>query len=79
MHATVQQVTQRIARRSAAPRRAYLERVDRLAARPRGADRMGCANVAHAVAGIPASDKIRVVAEQVRCRALFPLVQQIVQ
>ena len=44
--------------------RAYLERVDRLAARPRGTDRMGCANVAHAFAGMPANDKLRVVAER---------------
>ena len=64
MHATVQQVTQRIARRSAAPRRAYLERVDRLAARPRGADRMGCANVAHAFAALPSDNRLRVVAER---------------
>jgi phosphogluconate dehydratase len=64
MHATVQQVTQRIARRSAAPRRAYLERVDRLAARPRGADRMGCANVAHAFAALPGDHRLRVVAER---------------
>ncbi len=64
MHATVQQVTQRIARRSAAPRRAYLERVDRLAARPRGSDRMGCANVAHAFAALPADKRLRVVAER---------------
>ena len=32
--------------------------------RPRGADRMGCANVAHAFAALPASDKLRVVAER---------------
>ena len=64
MHATVQQVTQRIARRSAAPRRAYLERVDRLAARSRGSDRLGCANVAHAFAALPADKRLRVVAER---------------
>jgi phosphogluconate dehydratase len=64
MHATVQQVTDRIVRRSAAPRRAYLERVDRLAARPRGSDRLGCANVAHAFAALPADKRLRVVAER---------------
>ena len=32
--------------------------------RPRGADRMGCANVAHAFAALPANDKLRVVAER---------------
>ena len=64
MHPTVLQVTQRIAQRSAAPRRAYLERVERLASRPRGSDRMGCANVAHAFAALPRDDKLRVVAER---------------
>jgi len=64
MHPTVQQVTQRIARRSEAPRRAYLERIERLAARPRGADRMGCANVAHAFAALPSDNRLRVVAER---------------
>jgi len=63
MHATVLEVTQRIARRSAAPRRAYLERVDRLAARPRGPDRLGCANVAHAFAAMPPDNRLRVVVE----------------
>ncbi|HVO07579.1 MAG TPA: phosphogluconate dehydratase [Burkholderiaceae bacterium] len=64
MHPTVLQVTQRIARRSAAARRAYLERVDRLAARPRGSDRLGCANVAHAFAALPSDQRLRIVAER---------------
>ena len=64
MHPTVVQVTQRIAQRSAAPRRAYLERVERLAARPRGSDRLGCANVAHAFAALPGRERLRVVAER---------------
>jgi phosphogluconate dehydratase len=58
------EITQRIRERSAATRRAYLARVDALAARPRGSDRMGCANVAHAFAALPANDKFRVVAER---------------
>ncbi|HSC00955.1 MAG TPA: phosphogluconate dehydratase, partial [Burkholderiaceae bacterium] len=64
MHPTVLQVTQRIARRSAAARRAYLERVDRLATRPRGSDRLGCANVAHAFAALPRDQRLRIVAER---------------
>jgi phosphogluconate dehydratase len=64
MKSVLQEVTQRIAERSAATRRAYLDTVDWAAARPRGADRMGCANVAHAFAALPASDKFRVVAEK---------------
>jgi phosphogluconate dehydratase len=64
MHSTVLRVTQRIAQRSTATRRAYLERVERLAARPRGSDRLGCANVAHAFAALPRDDRLRVVAER---------------
>ena len=58
------EVTQRIAQRSAATRRAYLARIDRLVGRPPGAERMGCANVAHAFAALPANDKFRVVAQK---------------
>jgi phosphogluconate dehydratase len=58
------EVTQRVRERSAPLRRAYLARVAAMAARPRGSDRMGCANVAHAVAALPASDKLKIVAER---------------
>jgi phosphogluconate dehydratase len=58
------EVTQRIRERSAPLRGAYLARVAALAARPRGSDRLGCANVAHAVAALPANDKLRIVAER---------------
>jgi phosphogluconate dehydratase len=64
MKSVLQEVTQRIVERSAATRRAYLDVVDAAARRPRGPDRMGCANVAHAFAALPASDKFRVVAEK---------------
>ncbi|MFM8795347.1 MAG: dihydroxy-acid dehydratase, partial [Betaproteobacteria bacterium] len=64
LHPTLKAVTDRIAQRSAASRRAYLELCDRMASRPRGADRMGCANVAHAFAVLPGSDKFRVVAQK---------------
>jgi phosphogluconate dehydratase len=64
MKAVVLEVTQRIAERSAVNRGAYLKRVDAAIHRPRGSDRMGCANVAHAFAAMPASDKFRVVAER---------------
>jgi phosphogluconate dehydratase len=57
-------VTARIRERSAPLRRAYLARVAAMAARPRGSDRMGCANVAHAVAALPANDKFKIVAER---------------
>ncbi|CAD5374614.1 6-phosphogluconate dehydratase [Rubrivivax sp. A210] len=57
-------VTQRIAQRSAPTRQAYLSRINRLVNRPPGAERMGCANVAHAFAALPGGDKFRVVAEK---------------
>ena len=64
MNPIVQSVTQRIRARSATTRSAYLDRMTRLAARTRGTERMGCANVAHAFAGLPGNDKLRVVAEK---------------
>jgi phosphogluconate dehydratase len=64
LHPVLQQVTARIRERSAPPRGAYLARVDALRRRPRGADRMGCANVAHAFAAMPGQDKLRIVAEK---------------
>ena len=57
-------ITARIRERSAPTRQAYLRRIERLAARPRGSDRLGCANVAHAFAALPADDKLRVVAQR---------------
>ncbi|MFY7983368.1 MAG: phosphogluconate dehydratase [Burkholderiaceae bacterium] len=64
LHPVLQAVTERIVRRSADTRSAYLALCERMAARPRGADRMGCANVAHAFAALPGADKFRVVAEK---------------
>lgn len=64
LHPAVVAVTERIRKRSASGRAAYLRLVDQAAARGRGEDRMGCANVAHAFAGLPENDKFRVVAEK---------------
>ena len=64
MKQAVVEVTERIRERSAATRSAYLARVDAAINRPRGADRMGCANVAHAFAAMPSNDKLRIVAER---------------
>jgi phosphogluconate dehydratase len=64
MRSAVVDVTQRIRERSGPARAAYLARVDKLAARPRGSDRMGCANVAHAFAALPKDDKFKVVSER---------------
>jgi len=64
-HPTVLDVTERIRTRSRAMRGVYLQRVAEMRRRDRGSDRMGCANVAHAVAGIPSNDKFKVVTERV--------------
>jgi phosphogluconate dehydratase len=64
MKPAVLEITQRIRERSAASRTAYLARIDKLAGRARGSERMGCANVAHAFAALPANDKFKVVAER---------------
>lgn len=61
LHPVVARVTQRIRQRSAASRASYLQRIDRWGRRPPGSRRLGCANVAHAVAGLPAADKLRIV------------------
>jgi phosphogluconate dehydratase len=64
LHPTVEHVTQRIRQRSAPLRSAYLAQIKTAAQRDRGADRMGCANVAHAFAALPANDKFKVIAEK---------------
>ena len=64
VHPRLQAITDRIVERSRATRGRYLDLCDRMAARERGSDRMGCANVAHAVAALPGADKFRVVAER---------------
>ena len=64
MKQAIVDVTERIRERSRAGRAAYLARIDAMLARPRGVERLGCANVAHAVAGMPANDKLRIVVER---------------
>jgi phosphogluconate dehydratase len=59
LHPVVAAVTRRIVERSAPTRQIYLAQLDRMAQRKPGADRMGCANVAHAFAAMPTSDKAR--------------------
>lgn len=64
LHTTVAAVTARIRERSQATRSTYLARLALAAERKPGAERMGCANVAHAFAALPANDKLRVVSER---------------
>ncbi|ADI30391.1 phosphogluconate dehydratase [Methylotenera versatilis] len=58
------EVTERIVEKSRPTRTAYLHRVNAMINRQKGADRLGCANVAHAFAAMPANDKLRVVVEK---------------
>ncbi len=58
------EVTERIRERSAPTRHAYLQRLEKMSQRNRGADRMGCANVAHAFAAMPQQDKFKVLVEK---------------
>ncbi len=64
LHATVAKVTERISQRSVTTRSAYLARLEATLQRPPGAQRLGCANVAHAFAALHGQDKLRVVAEK---------------
>lgn len=64
LHSAIFDITARIAERSRATRSAYLAQLQADSTRPPSMDRMGCANVAHAVAGIPLNDKFKVVTER---------------
>jgi phosphogluconate dehydratase len=62
LHPTLLAVTARITERSRASRQAYLRQVDAAAQKDPGAQRLGCANVAHAFAAMPEEDKNRATA-----------------
>ncbi len=64
LHPQVAAVTDRIRERSRPAREDYLRQLDAMAARDRGADRLGCANVAHAFAALPGSERFKIVAER---------------
>jgi phosphogluconate dehydratase len=64
LHPTVEAVTRRIRERSGPTRSTYLAQLEVAIQRKPGAERMGCANVAHAFAALPGSDKFKVVAEK---------------
>ncbi len=57
LHHTVLAVTNRIMQRSQTTRTRYLQRLETQARRKPGTERMGCANVAHALAAMPDNDK----------------------
>jgi len=64
LHPQVARITARITERSRSRRSAYLAQISAVATRARSADRMGCANLAHAVAGSPLNDRLKIVAER---------------
>ena len=64
MKPSIIEITERIKEKSRPTRSAYLERVFLMKKRDRGSDRLGCANVAHAIAALPNADKFKVVAEK---------------
>ena len=64
LHSVIAAVTGRIRQRSQPTRSAYLERLAQAATRSPGAERLGCANVAHAFAALPANDKLRVISQR---------------
>ena len=62
LHPILVAVTARITERSRPTRQAYLQQVDAAASKDPGAQRLGCANVAHAFAAMPEGDKGRATA-----------------
>ena len=61
---SLRKVTQRIIERSRPTRQGYLQTVADMASRPRGADRLGCANLAHTWAATPPDERLRIVAQK---------------
>jgi len=64
LHLRLTEVTDRIRQRSVVTRTAYLKGLLSERARPPVRDHMGCANLAHAWAALPVSDKLRVRTER---------------
>ncbi len=60
----VSDITARITERSRPTRSAYLAQLRADSTRAPSLDRMGCANIAHAVAGAPPDDRFRIVTER---------------
>jgi phosphogluconate dehydratase len=64
LHSAVADITARIQERSRPTRNAYLAQLQADSTRPPSMDRMGCANIAHAVAGMPLDDRFKIVTER---------------
>ena len=64
LHSAVSDITARIKERSQPTRSAYLAQLQADSSRKPSMDRMGCANIAHAVAGMPLDDRFKIVTER---------------
>jgi phosphogluconate dehydratase len=64
IHPVLRDVTQRIIERSKPGRDKYLQRTESIAKRTRHAERMGCANVAHAAATFTADERLKLVVQK---------------
>ena len=64
LHSAVSDITDQIKERSRPARTAYLAQLQADSRRKRSMDRMGCANIAHAVAGMPPDDRFKLVTER---------------
>ena len=64
LHSAVSDITDRIKERSRPARTAYLAQIQADSSRKPSMDRMGCANIAHAVAGMPLDDRFKLVTER---------------
>ena len=64
LHSAVLDITARITERSRPTRSAYLAQLQADSSRKPSMDRMGCANIAHAVAGMPPDDRFKIVTER---------------
>jgi len=63
LHQTVSNVTARIVERSAPTRGDYLQRIEAAVSNKTTRQRLSCTNIAHAVAAVPANDKLVLHAE----------------
>ncbi len=64
LHPTIEEVTARIVERSAPTRIAYLEQIEAARSNKTTRHRLSCTNIAHAVAAVPANDKLVLHAER---------------
>lgn len=64
LHATVEKVTERVIKRSESSRSAYLAQIEAARSQQTTRTRLSCTNIAHAVAAVPANDKLVLHAER---------------